>query len=94
MPRLLLLGVETATTTSGTGVLLQHGRREGGRGGREQRGTHAGEMLTPVCFFIPQSSRDLSAAFRGDLTTYGMVGSTTGSRDRAVTEREEECPRV
>lgn len=50
-------------------------------GGREKRGTHAGEMLTPVffCFFFtPPSSRDVSAAARVDLTTYGMVGSMTG----------------
>lgn len=46
-------------------------------GRREQRGTHAGEMLTRGFFFIPPSSRDQSAAARVDLTTYGMVGLTT-----------------
>lgn len=35
-------------------------------------------MLTPVIFFIPLSSRDLFAAAGVDLTTYGLVGTTTG----------------
>lgn len=63
---------ETETTTSRTGALLQ--AWEGGGA----QGTHAAEMLTEVFFFIPPSSRDLSAAARLGLTTYGMVGSMNG----------------
>lgn len=45
------------------------------RRGWAQRGTHAGEMLTPD---FSSSSRDLSAAAGVNLTTYGMVGDMTG----------------